>query len=463
VASVLLIAGDPIGRRMAGTGIRYWNLARVLASEHNVTLAAPAPVDLEPSAPVRLVWPEAQADANAIAAWRARLMEDHEIVVAQDIPYYHCDPSLLASLKIVVDLYAPALLEKLEFARVDPERGVPDRSDDVRSLMRHLAIGDFFICASERQRDFWLGSLAVSGRLDMSHVQADPAFRTLIDTVPFGLPGEAPAKTGNGPRGVIPEIQPDDFVLLWNGGLWNWLDPLTAIKAVASMRDAKPAVRLVFMGTQNPLQKRTEMDMLHQAVQLASELGVKDTSVFFNDWVDYEERQNWLLEANAAISLHQATAEARFSFRTRMLDLFWCGLPSIVTEGDVMAEIVREYAVGEVVPENDDRAVAEAIRRLMNTDRGPQQQSFNTLRRTYTWESAARPLLEYCRRPNRVERSSAVDPRDEYIHHLEREFAESAKYARRLERTLEDQTRAIESSLTARTVRLVRRFVPGIR
>ena len=42
-ASVLVLSSEPVGERMAGPAIRAAELARALAAEHDVTLAAPAP------------------------------------------------------------------------------------------------------------------------------------------------------------------------------------------------------------------------------------------------------------------------------------------------------------------------------------------------------------------------------------------------------------------------------------
>ena len=50
-----------------------------------------------------------------------------------------------------------------------------------------LRTGDAFICASERQRDLWLGALGALGRLDHAEHARDPSFRNLIDVVPFGI------------------------------------------------------------------------------------------------------------------------------------------------------------------------------------------------------------------------------------------------------------------------------------
>jgi hypothetical protein len=45
-----------------------------------------------------------------------------------------------------------------------------------------------FICASERQRDYWLGMLGGRDRLTQAQYTLDPTLRLLIDVVPFGLP-----------------------------------------------------------------------------------------------------------------------------------------------------------------------------------------------------------------------------------------------------------------------------------
>ncbi len=56
--------------------------------------------------------------------------------------------------------------------------------------------------------------------------------------------------------------------------------------------------------------------------------GALGTSVFFNpDWVAYEDRGDYLLEADAGVSTHFAHIETEFAFRTRILDYLWAGLP----------------------------------------------------------------------------------------------------------------------------------------
>lgn len=442
---VLLIASDTIGERMAGSGIRYWNLARVIGARQPVTLAMPNAPTLPPLPGVTFA-PYTGADDEQ-GRTLAQLVAAHDVIVAQHLPYLYTDADVLATRALVVDLYAPWILEKLEYARVDPERGEVDRKDDVTILNRLLSLGDFFLCASERQRDFWLGALATAGRLDLAHAQADPDVRTLIDVVPFGLPPEKPLRTGPGPRGMFAGIGDGDIVALWNGGLWNWLDPLTAIRATALVAARQPRFKLVFMGTRSPGARVAEMEIVSTASALAIDLGLLDTHVFFNDWVDYDDRQNWLLDADLTISLHVASVEARYAFRTRLLDNIWCGVPSVVTAGDVLADVVVEQDIGELAPPEDAAAVAAAIDRAIDRDRARgMRANLATLAGQYTWERVSGPLLAYCAGPWKLGTSRGDDAAAAYLHQLERLYSETADYARRLERVVNEKDRALSDA-----------------
>ena len=446
--SVLLIASDTIGERMAGSGIRYWNLARVVAAQQPVTLATPNRTTITSPRGVTMA-PYTGTDDER-GRQLAELVAAHDVVIAQHLPYLYTDAEVLASRALVVDLYAPWILEKLEYSRVDPERGEADRKDDVTILNRLLVLGDFFLCASERQRDFWLGALAAAGRLDLAHARADPDLRTLIDVVPFGLPPEKPIKTGPGPRGTFDGVGESDIVALWNGGLWNWLDPLTAVRATARVVQHEPRFKLVFMGTRSPGAQVAEMEIAGMARALARDLNLLDRHVFFNDWVAYDERQNWLLESDLALSLHVATVESRYAYRTRMLDSIWCGLPSVVTTGDVLADLVVEHDIGEVALPGDVDAVAAAIERAIDRDRSRgMRANLAGLAGQYSWEAVSGPLLAYCSNPWKLGESRGDDTAVAYLHNLERLYSETASYARHLEQVVSQKDWALAETSRA--------------
>jgi hypothetical protein len=89
---------------------------------------------------------------------------------------------------IVADIYDPMHLEQLEQGREQgPEQWSKQVSDATDVLNEQLARGDFFLCASDRQRHFYLGQLAALGRVNPANYADDPDLTGLIDVVPFGL------------------------------------------------------------------------------------------------------------------------------------------------------------------------------------------------------------------------------------------------------------------------------------
>ena len=135
----------------------------------------------------------------------------------------------------------------------------------------------------------------------------------------------------------MPGIGADDKILLWPGGIWNWFDPLTVIRAVHELSRRRDDVRLYFLGVKHPNPEVPDMAMAAEAVALADELGLRDRVVFFNfGWVPYAERGRYLLDADVAVSAHFDDIETRFAFRTRLLDCLWAGLPVVTTRGDTL-------------------------------------------------------------------------------------------------------------------------------
>src|SRR5680860_1134799 len=193
--------------------------------------------------------------------------------------------------------------------------GVPTVRYELREpspLRGHIAAADAVI--AQPQWPHIGGWLRSSGaRLIFDAYDRDPSFESVIDLVPFGVPADPPRPSGRGPRERFPEIGHDDEIVLWNGGLWSWLDAPTAIRAAGIVAARRPGLRLVFMGagTQGPARRATE-----EARGVAGELGLLDRTVLFNDsWVPYAERGDWLLDADCALSSHVEHLETRFAFR----------------------------------------------------------------------------------------------------------------------------------------------------
>lgn len=403
--NTLILSHDVVGPLMAGPGIRYVNLARTLAAHVPVTLAIPehSPQGAEEMAAGFRMVRYRVGDWDSIAAY-ARVARS--IVLPGDLAAVFPQLSALDA-GLVIDGYNPLLAEWL-LTQNSGQQPIGDAAVSawqtrMMQVTPQALLGDFFICASERQRDWWLGVLEAHGRLNPFTVRDDVGLRKLIDVVPFGLPEVEPTHTRNVIKGVWPGIGPQDKVILWGGGLWPWLDPLTAIRAVAEIWRECPTVRLVFPGTRHPNPHVAGIPTLTQAAQqLASDLNVRDKAVFFDDWVRYPDWANVLMESDVALTLHRDTLEARLAWRTRVLDYIWAGVPSVATQGDATAELIAHYGVGELIAHDDVNALVRALRQLLGQPRHAWAERFASARADLTWTRAAEPLVRYCQRPYRA-------------------------------------------------------------
>ena len=136
---------------------------------------------------------------------------------------------------------------------------------------------------------------------------------------------------------------------------------------------------------------------------LSDSLGLTGSTVFFNEgWVPYQDRQNWLLDANCGVTTHFEHVETTFAFRTRVLDYLWAGLPIVTTDGDSFADLVRAERLGVVVPPTDQQALASALDQVLYDEefaRGCRER-IATVRERFGWETVLAPLLDYCRSPH---------------------------------------------------------------
>jgi len=395
---IIIITGEPVAKVMAGPAIRSWNMAEYLSREHEVRLLTFGAVGVKPKAfEVLTVSPRDTHAADLHIDWAdVIIFQGHAMAVY---------PALQNTEKIiVVDLYDPIHLEQLEQAK---ERGPTAWAHEVESatevLNQQMRRGDFFLCASERQRHFWLGQLAGLGRLNPLTYSADNSLNNLLALVPFGLPTREPVRTGLGLRGVVDGIGPGDKVIIWGGGIYNWFDPLSLISAVGQLAQTRPAVRLFFLGMQHPNPLVPEMQMALRARELADSLGLTGKHVFFNEkWVPYDDRQNYLLDADVGVSTHFEHIETTFSFRTRILDYLWARLPIVTTRGDGFGDLVSEQGLGIAVPESDVTALANALEGMLYDEQAAAGARANVarVREDFTWDKALAPLIEFCRDPH---------------------------------------------------------------
>lgn len=389
---VLFIYADEVGASMGGVGIRAVELGRVVQDQlgAQVTIAAASSDGADVGMPVLTFDPHSPRALRAeIAAADAVVSQPGWPLLMRRLGHSGC--------RLIFDLYDPEVFSTLEnFSGRRQSLMAAFATDRVTAALR---VGHHVMCASERQRDLWLGAILGGGLISPGTWERDRSMRETLDVVPYGVPKAPPSAIGSWNADVRNRLgmAPDEEMVLWNGGLWSWFDAPTAIRAVALLRKRRPGVRLVFMGASiaEPAVRATQ-----EAKELARELGELGGGVIFNDsWVPYEERSAWLATASCAISTHVEHLETRFSSRTRLLDCFWAQLPVVCTRGDDLAARVERDALGETVPPGDHVMLADALERVLQNGRAAYAPALATAAEEHHWPRVAQPLLRWLEGP----------------------------------------------------------------
>ncbi|MCA0378206.1 MAG: glycosyltransferase family 4 protein [Actinobacteria bacterium] len=391
---VLVITGDVLGAKMAGPAIRAWEMSKALNSVCEVRLVS------------------TQASTLSHNDFHVEFAVDNELrrhVEWCDVLVFQgytlsTFPWIAKTDKIIVaDIYDPMHLEYLEQGKDNSARKRTKMTEYISEVLNvQLERADYLLCASEKQRDFWLGQLSAVSRVNPLVYDRDPSLRSLIDIAPFGIANDPAKQTRRAIKGTVPGIAADDQVIIWGGGVYNWFDPLTLIRAVAQLVPTHPKLRLYFLGVKHPNPDVPAMRMAADTMQLSDELGLTGTHVFFNtEWVDYEDRVNYLLDADLGVSTHFEHVETAFSFRTRILDYLWAGLPIVSTDGDTFAGLIKQHDLGTVVPPEDTAALAAAIvSTLYGADRSATSERVRAFGETMRWQHTLEALIEFCVSPH---------------------------------------------------------------
>ncbi len=395
---VLVATPEPIGRRLAGPAIRAAQIARILSVEHEVTLVSLAGESVSP------------IDGRSVRGPDAVSMDFDAAVVQGSVTINH--PELLdSSMALAIDWFDPFHVEALHRGGGDKILRVDLIEGARRTLTEQARRGDFFLCSNETQREHWLGWLAAAGRLNHIAHDDDPLFESLIAVAPFGIGRELPG-TGTPIRDAFSAIGTHDPILLWAGGMHDWLDPLTVIRAMPMVLDENPDARLVFLAGPHPNTSIETMGVRGEAILLAREMRMFGKNVLFvNQWIDYGERLTWLQDATIGVLADRAHLESRYSHRTRLLDHLTAGLPTVSTAGDPLGAQL-EAAGAALTTSRSDVALGEALAGLVNNDvrLGEMSRSARALAAGLTWEQTLAPLLAWLRQPG-----AAVDRRSGFL------------------------------------------------
>ncbi|MDP9193651.1 MAG: glycosyltransferase [Acidobacteriota bacterium] len=409
--NVVVHTPDVVGDRMAGPGIRAWHLAAELGKHFPTRLIARSEDSARESAPHPPSAPSPHRDEAAVG--RRLLMdgsrESHGQVAfspgeGEKVP--KADEGLGVTLiehgsaaarealrdasvligqpargfrkrrreqRIVYDLFDPTVLELRELYGAAPSlRQRVHLAAEWWRLAEGLMRADLLVCAARKQRELY------------ESLQSGDA--PWIE-VPFGIDlGEVPSETSACEK-------PKDNIVIWGGGIWEWLDPAGAVDAIVRVNESGVPAKLLFLGRSRPNRKLIDRRRDDRFDELLARGGAHVSAN--EEWIPYRERLSWLRGGKIAIMLHRRTAEAAYSIRTRLFDAIAAGIPVVASAGGFAAELVERESLGVVVPPEDSGAAAEAIRRLLTDDElySTAVKNLERIRPQFAWEVVTRPLV----------------------------------------------------------------------
>lgn len=381
---------------MAGPGIRYHFMATELAKHFSVTVGFFEPSYL-PNDDFKRTY-----DVKSIDAYQFESgFKDVDTVIAlwlSDSMINYCNEHEIFT---VFDMYAPVPVESLASHIYNTMPG--DKSFDfefVRSNRMYRVFfenGDLFLCSNRRQLDYWNGFIFGSGIVKPSLYHKRPFFDRMV-YAPMGIDSRAELKNRSSVmRGVLPGVTDHDKIMVWTGGVWGWYDGAVLMHAMKLLATSRPDIKLVFFGTEHPNPSVPKMKESYNTRKLAEELGLIDKTVFFKDgWVAYEDRIDYLLEADIAINTHKPSMEAEFSHRTRVLDHILAKLPTICTTGDYLSDdVIARQGLGIAVEPNNEQALAKAITEIfIDKNYSSYKNNIANVRDSFDWAVTLQPLVQ---------------------------------------------------------------------
>lgn len=360
MSKIVIISHLPLSNIISGPAARYLNFALELNKLHEITVLMPKTIEVNDNLKNTQIIIEDLNLKNII-----KLKRDIDCIIIHGLTLLKYPVLRLFKKPLIVDIYNTFLFENLEAKNTDSLwiQKLFFLADSF-IIKDQLLTGDFFVCSNESQRNFWLGLLLSLGRVTPTLYKKDKNLSGFLEIVPFGLEGEKPKKTKNVLKGVRKGIEIEDKLLLWHGGLWDWFDPETLILAINEIIKERHDIKLVFLGVRTSNNESTNKAV--QSLFLSKELNILNRYVFFEDWIPYNNRHNYLLEADLVISTYYSNLETKFAMRTRMLDSIWTETPMIVTKGDYFAEIIKSKKLGAVVSEQDIDELKKVILDLVD-------------------------------------------------------------------------------------------------
>jgi len=370
---ILVVSGDILplpGLPTTGAGLRAWGLGKGLeARGHEVIFSMPA-LYLDKG----VVVPKSISDH----AWeiggvqRVIRRAQPEVVVFCHWPSVQIPRKL--DIPTVLDFHGPHLLER-------EMQGYSRRPANIQEKLAAIRKADFFVCAGEKQRLYFLSWLLAAG-IDLSE--------DVIASVPVSLSPELPEH----------EWTDAEPTFVYGGVFLPWQDPFNGLEVLVETIIERERGMLKFFGGRHP-GYADQIGNLDRFDALEAQLR-QSPRVRLEGMVEHARLIDEYRRAHVALDVMGRNPEREMAFTTRTVEYLWCGLPVIYHDYAELSGYIAEYQAGWVVDPEDRAAIRQAVEEALTCPEEVRRRGENAqrlVREQLTWDRAIEPLDAFCRAP----------------------------------------------------------------
>jgi glycosyltransferase involved in cell wall biosynthesis len=387
---ILVVSNGPVPGAdddvVEGGGLRCWGLALGLREHgHDVTVATNA-VYGNSAGVVRGV----RIVPYTLNPAFARLVHGSDAVVVSYCMGQVTDfvvHALSSTTLLIGDAYVPIHVEIAAREATDLATEQREYLADLPRWNANLARCDVLLVASPEQELYYTGALAALGRVTPESYR----HKALVVT-PFGID----------PEERVPRVKAqskDALEVLWFGGVYPWFDGGALVESVEEARQRGVPVNLTLAGARNPFVKHDRFEEHAAQVEGAARSAGHVTVV---GWTPYRQRAAVYEGADLLVTLNTVGPETKLSWRTRLVDYVWSGLPLLTNGGDPLAERLLAAGAAMRVQGNDRHALASAL-----VDAWQRKNEFATMRAAMaaqraqlSWKNCTAELAELLEQPD---------------------------------------------------------------
>jgi glycosyltransferase involved in cell wall biosynthesis len=388
----LIISHGPVPTpehdHVEGGGLRCWGLARgIRANSGNLEITvAYHEVHRKPDH-------TSEADGIRIGTWDhntiGSLAREFDSVLISYCMGEHAVRlvrGLRRDQQLILDCYVPIFTEVSARDSSELMREQAEFVRESRFWTEPLRRGDYFLCAHRAQELYYRGVLSAMGRINPLTYG-----RPMILAVPYGIYRDQP-RAGDRPISRLVGEGPVKKIL-WFGGIYPWFDARGLVDAVARVNRRVPA-RLVIVGARNPF--NFHPDLLAKYQELAEYVRRPEYRdlVIMQDWVHFNRRADWYLDADLVVTLNRSGEENALSWRTRLVDYTWAGVPIATNGGDPLGEQLIAAGAAARFTSLEPEAMARTLGALLEDEEALRslRENLDAFKRSLYWDVVTEPL-----------------------------------------------------------------------